>query len=179
MTARVMAVHSSPSHSFSKQTHDHVTLVEGLGVEGDAHSGATVKHRSRVAKAPSTPNLRQVHLMHQELFDTLAYSGHEVHPGDLGENITTVGVDLLGLPVGTRLAMGGAVVTLTGLRNPCSQINDFQSGLLKQVLRNDGDGTVVRLAGVMGVVSRGGQVAPGDEITIEYPPEPHLPLAPV
>ncbi|MGJ6979150.1 MOSC domain-containing protein [Aestuariimicrobium soli] len=175
----VRAVHRSPSHSFSKQTLEQVTLVEGIGVEGDAHAGVSVKHRSRVAKNPSTPNLRQVHLMHQELFDQLALVGHEVRPGDLGENITTQGLDLLGLPVGTRLTIGEAVITVTGLRNPCNQINDFQPGLLKQVLTTTDDGEVVRLAGVMGIVSRGGIVATGDPIEVTLPPEPLLPLTPV
>ena len=179
MSARVLAVHRSDSHSFSKPSHESITLLEGIGVEGDAHAGVTVKHRSRVAKNASTPNLRQVHLMHQELFDDLAEVGHTVRPGELGENITTVGLDLLALPVGTRLAIGEAVITLTGLRNPCNQINDFQPGLLKQVLRQGDDGEVIRLAGVMGMVSRGGIVSPGAQITLELPDEPHLPLSPV
>ncbi|REJ05141.1 MOSC domain-containing protein [Microbacterium bovistercoris] len=176
MTPTVVAVHSSTSHSFSKPTRESITLLEGLGVEGDAHCGATVQHRSRVAADPSQPNVRQVHLMHAELFDALREKGHAVDPGDLGENITTRGVDLLALPVGARLRFGDAVVTITGLRNPCQQINDFQSGLLKQVVGTDGEGNVVRLAGVMGIVSRGGEVAPGDAIGIELPPTPHFPL---
>ena len=122
------------------------------------------------------PNLRQVHLIHDELFDDLRAAGHEVAAGDLGENITTHGIDLLGLPEGTRLMIGEAVIVLTGLRNPCQQINDFQAGLLKQVLRKDDDGNVVKLAGVMGVVARGGKVSPGDGIEVELPPEPHRPL---
>ena len=122
------------------------------------------------------PNLRQVHLIHDELFDDLRAAGHEVAAGDLGENITTHGIDLLGLPEGTRLMIGEAVIVLTGLRNPCQQINDFQAGLLKQVLRKDDDGNVVKLAGVMGVVARGGKVSPGDGIEVELPLEPHRPL---
>lgn len=176
MTPTVVAVHSSTSHSFSKPTRESITLLEGLGVAGDAHCGATVQHRSRVAADPSQPNVRQVHLMHAELFDALREKGHAVDPGDLGENITTRGVDLLALPVGARLRFGDAVVTITGLRNPCQQINDFQSGLLKQVVGTDGEGNVVRLAGVMGIVSRGGKVAAGDAIGIELPPTPHFPL---
>lgn len=175
MTGRVAAVHASASHSFSKTAAASITLVEGLGVAGDAHFGATVQHRSRVAADPSQPNLRQVHLMHAELFDELASAGYSVRPGDLGENITTSGLDLLGLPVGSRLAIGEAVVTVTGLRNPCVQIDRFQPGLLKQVVRQEG-GRVVRLAGVMGIVSRGGEVMPGSAITVELPPEPHFPL---
>ncbi|GAA1148453.1 MOSC domain-containing protein [Microbacterium oxydans] len=176
MLARVVAVHSSASHTFSKETRGSISLLEGLGVDGDAHCGATVKHRSRVAADPSQPNLRQVHLIHGELFETLKEGGHLVAPGDLGENITTQGIDLLALPVGSRLRIGETVVTVTGLRNPCQQINGFQSRLLKQVVRNAGDGKVVRLAGVMGIVSRGGRVAAGDPIDVELPPHPHLPL---
>lgn len=153
-----------------------ITLLEGLGVDGDAHCGATVQHRSRVAADPSQPNLRQVHLIHAELFDELRESGRGVEPGELGENITTRDVDLLALPVGARLHFGDAVVTITGLRNPCQQINDFQSGLLKQVIKTGDEGQVVRLAGVMGIVSRGGPVAAGATIDVELPPTPHFPL---
>lgn len=173
---RVDSVHASGDHGFSKPSVERVVLIEGVGVEGDAHAGVTVQHRSRVAADPSQPNLRQVHLIHGELFDRLAAAGHDVVPGDLGENVTTRGIDLLGLPVGTRLRIGGAVVTVTGLRNPCQQINDFQPGLLKQLLRRGDDGEVERLAGVMGIVSRGGTVRPGDTIGVELPPPPHLPL---
>lgn len=176
MPSRVVAVHSSPMHGFSKRTRESITLLEGVGVEGDAHSGATVQHRSRVTADPSQPNLRQVHLMHEELFDALRESGHTVEPGDLGENITTRDIDLLALPVGARLHLGDTVVTITGLRNPCQQINDFQPGLLKKLVRTDGEGRVIRLAGVMGIVSRGGRVVPGDTIDIELPRKPHFPL---
>ncbi|WP_251443188.1 MULTISPECIES: MOSC domain-containing protein [unclassified Microbacterium] len=177
MTGRVVAVHSSPVHGFSKAPRGEIALVEGVGVVGDAHAGPTVQHRSRVAADPSQPNLRQVHLIHEELFADLRAAGHEVAPGSLGENITTGDVDLLALPVGTRLRIGSqAVVTVTGLRNPCQQINDFQPGLLKQVVRTDDEGRVVRLAGVMGIVSRSGSVAPGDPIQVKLPPPPHFPL---
>lgn len=176
MSREVVGVHVSPAHTFSKQPVRVITLHEGLGVEGDAHFGATVQHRSRVAADPSQPNIRQVHLIHAELFDDLAEAGFHVMPGDLGENITTRGVDLLGLPVGTRLTIGQAVITVTGLRNPCQQINTFQQGLLKQVVHTDDDGKVVRLAGVMGIVSRSGQISAGDRIDIEPPPTPHHPL---
>lgn len=173
MPGEVLAVHASPNHSFSKSRTDSITLLEGLGVEGDAHCGATVRHRSRVAADPSQPNLRQMHLIHSELFDAVAKAGFHVHPGDLGENVTTLGIALLALPVGTQLAIGSAVITVTGLRNPCQQINDFQPGLLKQVIRNDGAGNVERLAGIMGIVSRSGTIKPGDSISAELPPEPH------
>ncbi|SEC50107.1 MOSC domain-containing protein YiiM [Paramicrobacterium humi] len=179
MTSRVVGVHRSAEHTFSKEPLARIRLIEGIGVEGDAHAGTTVKHRSRVAKNPSQPNLRQVHLIHRELFDLLGRAGYRVNPGELGENITTEGVNLLALPVGTRLTVGDAVVTVTGLRNPCQQINDYQQGLLKQVLRTNDDGDIERLTGVMGIVSRSGVVQAGDAIAIEYPPEPHLRLAPV
>ncbi|GAA4154502.1 MOSC domain-containing protein [Gryllotalpicola daejeonensis] len=178
-SARVVAVHVSPQHSFSKPDVTEIELHEGRGVVGDAHYGVTVKHRSRVRRDPSQPNLRQVHLMHAELFDELAAAGHHVEPGQLGENVTTRGVPLLELPVGTRLTIGDAVVTVTGLRNPCQQINDFQDGLMKRLVFTDDDGEVVRLAGVMGIVSRSGSVRPGDAIDVELPAEPHFPLSPV
>lgn len=176
MNAQVTAVHVSPSHSFSKSAVDSIVLLEGLGVEGDAHFGTTVQHRSRVAADPSQPNLRQVHLIHSELFDGLREAGYEVAPGELGENITTRGIDLLSLPVGARLSIGPAVITVTGLRNPCQQINDFRAGLLKHVVSSDTEGHIVRLAGVMGIVSRAGRVSPGDVIAVELPPFPHFAL---
>ncbi len=178
--ALAVSVHSSSSHSFSKFAEDSITLVEGLGVEGDAHSGITVKHRSRVARDPGQPNLRQVHLLHAELFDALVERGFAVFPGDLGENITTRGLDLLGLPTGTVLRLGSdALVEITGLRNPCSQIERFQSGLTAAVLDRDAQGALVRKAGVMGVVRAGGRVKPGDAIQVVLPPLPHIALSPV
>lgn len=180
MTARVLAVHRSSSHGFSKHPEDSITLLEGLGVEGDAHAGTTVKHRSRVARDPSAPNLRQVHLLHAELFDELVARDHAVFPGDMGENVTTRGLDLLALPAGTRLRLGGtAEVEITGLRNPCSQIDRFQPGLMANVLDRDANGRVVRKAGVMAVVRRGGTVRPGDAILVQLPETPHHPLEPV
>lgn len=180
MSPRVLAVHRSSSHSFSKFQEDSITLVVGLGVEGDAHAGATVKHRSRVARDPSAPNLRQVHLIHAELFDELVEQGHAVFPGDMGENITTRGIDLLSLPAGTRLRLGAeAEVEVTGLRNPCSQIDRFQPGLMAKVLDRDANGRVVRKTGVMAVVRRGGTVRAGDAIVLQLPETPHHPLEPV
>lgn len=177
MIARVVAVHRSDSHRFSKPRVDSIELIAGLGVEGDAHAGAQVKHRSRVAADPTQPNLRQVHLMHTELFEQVASKGFAVEPGDLGENITTEGLDILGLPVGTTLAIGpNALITLTGLRNPCGQINGFSKGLLAELVYNDEDGATVRLGGVMTVVVRGGTISAGDAIEVSLPPEPHHPL---
>jgi MOSC domain-containing protein YiiM len=168
---RVVAVHRSPTHDFSKERQEAVTLVAGHGVEGDAHAGATVRHRSRVAKAPEQPNLRQVHLMASELLTEL-----DVAPGALGENVTTEGVDLLSLSAGTRLRLGDeAVVEVTGLRNPCSQIEKFRAGLLKRVLGRGDDGTVVRRAGIMSVVLVGGVVRSGDAVVVEAPAV-HVPL---
>jgi hypothetical protein len=179
---RVAAVAADAGHRFSKQVRPVIRLLEGLGVDGDAHLGATVQHRSRLRlrRTRTLPNLRQVHLLPTELFDELRTSGHEVAPGELGENVTTTGLDLLGLPTGTVLVLGGdAEVEITGLRNPCRQIEDFQHGLLKQVLTRDRDGTVRRRTGVMGVVRRGGEVRPGDEVTVVLPPGPHRRLEPV
>ncbi len=178
--ASVVAVHRSSSHSFSKHTEDAITLLAGLGVEGDAHAGRTVKHRSRVARNPGAPNLRQVHLLHAELFDELVGRDHAVFPGDLGENITTRGLDLLALPTGTRLRLGAqAEVELTGLRNPCSQIDRFQPGLTAAVLDRDAQGALARKAGVMAIVLVGGEVRAGDAIVVQPPPGPHRSLQPV
>jgi MOSC domain-containing protein YiiM len=154
-----------------------IRLLEGLGVEGDAHLGTTVQHLSRIRRAPHEPNLRQVHLIHAELFDEVHEAGHRVLPGELGENVTTSGLDLLGLPMGTLLVLGDtAEVLVTGLRNPCVQIERFRSGLLEQVVHRDEAGALVRKAGVMGVVRRGGEVRPGDPLTVVLPEEPHRPL---
>ena len=173
----VVAVSAHPSHAFSKQSQPSIRLLAGLGVEGDAHCGETVKHRSRVAQNPDQPNLRQVHLIHAELFDELEGKGFSVKPGDLGENVTTRGIDLLALPAHATLRLGAdAVVELTGLRNPCAQIDNFQSGLLAAVLGRDAEGNLVRKAGVMGVVIAGGEVRPGDEISVTLPPPPHRAL---
>lgn len=176
----VLAVHRSGNHSFSKFEEEAITLVEGLGVEGDAHSGATVKHRSRVKRDPSAPNLRQVHLLQAELFDELVRRGFPVFPGELGENITTRGIDLLALPAGTRLVLGReAEVELTGLRNPCSQIDRFQAGLMAAVLDRDASGAIVRKTGVMAVVRRGGPVRRGDPVVVHLPQVPRHALQPV
>ncbi|MET9522611.1 MOSC domain-containing protein [Streptomyces coeruleorubidus] len=177
MSAVVTAVSSNGEYSFTKPNRDSITLLAGLGVEGDVHAGVTVRHRSRVAQDPTQPNLRQVHLMHEELFAEVGEEGFEVAPGELGENITTRGIDLLGLPAGTLLRIGGtAVLEVTGLRNPCIQIDNFQDGLLKRVVGRDEAGNVVRKAGIMSVVREGGVVRPGDMIEAELPTGPHRPL---
>ena len=176
----IEAVSSGTSHGIGKQNADAIRLVEGMGVEGDVHAGPTVKHRSRVRRDPTQPNLRQVHLIHTELHDELAGQGFEVRPGEMGENVTTTGVELLALPTGARLRLGReAVVEVTGLRNPCSQLDELAPGLMKAVLDRDADGELVRKSGVMGVVLAGGEVRPGDPIEVELPAEPHVPLAPV
>lgn len=180
MDATVTAVSRSGAHTFGKTNQDSVRLLAGLGVEGDAHLGETVKHRSRVARDPTQPNLRQVHLIHAELHDELGAAGFTVSPGEMGENVTTRGIDLLALPVGTRLRLGAAaVVEVTGLRNPCAQLDRFQPGLMAAVLDRDEQGRLVRKAGIMGVVVAGGEVRPGDPVRAELPPEPHRPLEPV
>ncbi|MGX1672999.1 MOSC domain-containing protein [Streptomyces sp. NPDC055400] len=175
---RVIAVSSNETYSFTKPNRESITLLAGLGVDGDVHAGVTVKHRSRVAKDPTQPNLRQVHLMHEELFAEVAEQGHDVAPGDLGENVTTTGIDLLALPAGALLHLGegGAVVEVTGLRNPCLQIDHFQDGLLKRVVGRDEDGAIVRKGGIMSVVRTGGVVRPGDAIRVTLPAGPHVAL---
>jgi MOSC domain-containing protein YiiM len=176
----VVAVGTSAGHTFSKSTGTEITLLEGLGVRGDAHCGVTVKHRSRVARDPTQPNLRQVHLMHAELFDELAAKGFDVLAGQMGENITTRGIPLLALPEGTDLHVGAsAVVRLTGLRNPCTQLDGFKRGLMSALLDHGADGKLIRKAGVMSVVIAGGVVRSGDAIRVELPAGVHRALEPV
>ncbi|HTK05561.1 MAG TPA: MOSC domain-containing protein [Ktedonobacteraceae bacterium] len=176
----VTAVSRDHTHLFSKPNQESIHLLTGLGVEGDTHLGVTVQHRSRVARDPSQPNLRQVHLIHAELHDELAAAGFSVLAGQMGENVTTRGIDLLGLPTGTRLYLGDtAVIEVTGLRNPCLQLDKFQPGLMSAVLDRDDQGNLIRKAGIMAIVLTDGDVRPGDPIKIELPPEPHQPLKPV
>jgi MOSC domain-containing protein YiiM len=180
MNAIVTAVSCSRDHTFSKPTMLTIRLVAGLGVEGDAHLGEKVKHRSRVRKNPDDPNLRQVHLIHEELFAELRAAGFEVEAGAIGENITTRGIDLLGLPTGARLRLGPeAVIEVTGLRNPCQQLDAFQSGLMAAVLGRDAAGRLVRKSGIMAIVIKGGDVKPGDAIHVERPAGEPRPLEPV
>ena len=174
---KVQSLSLSATHTFTKDVCPSITLLAGIGVEGDAHCGKTVKHRSRVKRDPSAPNLRQVHLISSELLTSLNASGFQVSPGQLGENTTTEGIDLLSLPLGTLLRIGSqAEIEVTGLRNPCSQIDNFQSGLLKQVLEKDEDGNLIRKAGIMAIVLKGGRISSGDTIEIELPPLPHSSL---
>jgi MOSC domain-containing protein YiiM len=181
MDGTVAAVSRSPTHSLSKPTADSIRLLAGLGVAGDAHQGVTVKHRSRVARDPSQPNLRQLHLIHAELFDELRAAGFVVKPGEMGENVTTRGIPLLTLPTGTQLHLGeeGAIAEVTGLRNPCAQLNRLQPGLMAATLDRDAEGNLVRKAGIMAIVLEGGTVRPGDPIRVELPSAPHRPLEPV
>ena len=179
MPGVVVAVSQSESHRFSKTPRLWINLLAGLGVEGDAHVGATVQHRSRVARDPSQPNLRQVHLLHEELFAELAARGFPLGSGDIGENILTRGVDLLSLPTDTILQIGRATLRMTGLRNPCIQLDRFQRGLMAATLGRNADGNLIRKAGVMSVVVTGGDVRVGDAIEVLFPPKPHCPLHPV
>jgi len=173
----VTSVSRDAAHNFSKPVQGAIRLLAGLGVEGDAHLGISVQHRSRVAQDPTQPNLRQVHLIHGELHDELRAAGFKVAPGDMGENITTCGLDLLALPRGAVLRIGArAVVQVTGLRNPCSQLDRFQPGLTAAVLGRSEDGTLIRKAGVMGIVLASGEVRPDDRIAVELPPLPHARL---
>jgi hypothetical protein len=179
-TGRVEAVSCSATHTLTKPNLAAIRLLEGLGVEGDAHAGTTVKHRSRVLKNPFQPNLRQVHLIHAELHDELRAAGFVVAAGQMGENITTRGIALLDLPTGTRLRLGDeAIIEITGLRNPCSQLESIQRGLMAAVLDRDEQGNLIRKAGVMAVVVADGVVRPDDMITVELPSPPHQPLQPV
>lgn len=176
----VEGVFADRVHRFSKVAQPSITLLAGLGVAGDAHCGATVRHRSRVRRDSSQPNLRQVHLLSSELLAEVAMAGHAVAPGDMGENITTAGIDLLALPQGTRLMVGPtAVLMVTGLRNPCSQIDAFQPGLMAQWLGRTPDGALLRKAGVMAVVLTGGEVRADDTVAVQRPAPPHRALEPV
>lgn len=175
-----MAVNVSATHTMSKPVVERIRLLAGLGVEGDAHCGETVKHRSRVARDPSQPNLRQVHLIHAELHDELAASGFTIGPGRMGENVTTRGIALLDLPRGTRLHIGEhAIVEVTGLRNPCTQLDGLETGLLGAVVDRDVDGRIVRKAGVMGIVVEGGDIVAGDAICVHLPTDRSCRLEPV
>ena len=179
-TAVVIAVSRSATHTLIKHRCHAIHLLTGLGVEDDAHQGETVQHRSRVARDPTQPNLRQVHLLHAELHDELRSAGFAVSAGQMGENVTTRGIDLLRLPAGTRLHLGEtAAVEVTGLRNPCVQLNQIQPGLMAATLGRDEHGRLVRKAGIMAVVVADGEVRPGDAIRVELPPVPHRPLEPV
>ena len=173
----VLAVSLSTRHTFSKQNQESIRLLAGLGVEGDAHLGKTIQHRSRVAIDPTQPNLRQVHLMHAELFDELQAANFTVSAGQMGENITTRGINLLALPTGTRLHLGDtAIVEVTGLRNPCVQLDHFQQGLMAALLGRDRRGNLIRKGGIMGIVLADGEVCPKDLIRVELPPMPYQAL---
>lgn len=176
----VTAVSRGATHAFSKASQASIRLIAGQGVEGDAHLGATVRHRSHAARDSERPNLRQVHLIHAELHDELRAKGFDVSAGQMGENLTTRGLDLLGLPTGTRLHLGAsAIVEVTGLRSPCAQLDNFLPGLMAAVLDRDADGNLIRKAGIMGIVLTSGEVFPTDPIRIELPSGPLTPLSPV
>lgn len=180
LSGYVLSVSLSASHSFSKATVESIRLLAGLGVEGDAHCGVLVKHRYHIRKDPTKPNLCQVHLLQAELFDELQAKGIVVAPGEMGENVTTRGVALLDLPTGTRLALGpDAVVQLTGLRNPCVQMNDLHPGLMAAVIERKATGKVIKKAGIMSIVITGGTIRPGDTIAVTLPPQPWQQLAAV
>ena len=180
MAATVVAVSRSAKHTLGKGNQEAIQLLEGLGVEGDAHAGVTVKHRYDARYNPTKPNLRQVHLIDTELHNELREQGFNLTPGQMGENITTEGIDLLNLPTGTRLRFGeSATIEITGLRTPCSQLEHIQPGLLKAVISKDEQGNTIRRCGIMAIVLSGGPVNVGDIIIIELPAAPHQPLGPV
>lgn len=173
----VVSVSAEPGHGFSKTPRAAITLLPGLGVAGDAHCGATVRHRSRVAADPLQPNLRQLHLFPAEWLEALDARGFDLAPGGLGENLLTRGLDLLALPTGTLMRFSqGPLVAVTGLRNPCRQIEAYRQGLLAAVLDRDAEGAAVLKAGIMAVILEGGAIAPGDSIALSLPPEPHRKL---
>jgi MOSC domain-containing protein YiiM len=177
MPPTVKSVSRSATYTFSKPTQPNIRLLTALGVEGDAHLGVTVKHRHRMRKDPTAPNLRQVHLLHSELIDELNATGFTIHPGQLGENITTANIDLLNLPTGARLAIGPeAIIEVTGLRSPCQQLNDLQPGLMQACMTTTPEGKPIARAGIMAIVLEGGPITPGDPIQITLPPQPHTPL---
>lgn len=178
-TPIVIAVASDTAHNIVKPVREHIKLVAGWGVEGDAHAGITVQHRYDKRRNPNAPNLRQVHLMHAELFDQAATLGLTVEPGEMGENITTRGIDILNLPRGTHLKIGDAIIEVTGLRNPCKYLNQIAPGLLKACMAKHEDGTNFPQSGIMGVILEDGEVKAGDEIHIIAPPKPHERLKPV
>jgi MOSC domain-containing protein YiiM len=178
--AKVIAVASAPTHQLAKRPATEICLLPGLGVAGDAHAGRTTQHQSQIRKDPTKPNLRQVHLIHAELFDELAAHGFHVSASELGENITTSGIDLLGLPRGTRLLLGSdAVVEVTVLRTPCRQLEAFMPGLPQALLGKDADGELLQKPGVMAIVLTGGAVRTNDVIRVQPPTEPHVKLRPV
>lgn len=176
MNAQIHALSLNPEHGFHKYPVSSLKLIKNVGVQGDAHAGVTVKHRSRVKQDPTQPNLRQVHLIHLELLDELRDKGFQVQPGELGENITTCRLDLLSLPRGTELHISGTTIEITGLRNPCKQLDDWQPGLMNAVLDRDAEGQLIRKCGVMGVVKKGGKISINDVIQVVLPPHSHFPL---
>lgn len=180
MSPTIVAVSSHAKHEFSKPAKDAIELREGFGIVGDAHAGTTVQHLSRIAVNPNAPNLRQVHLIHAELLDELRGRGFALAHGAMGENVVTRGIDLLGLATGTVLHLGAeAAIQVTGLRNPCAQLDKLQRGLLAAVLDRDANGALVRKSDIMAIVLKSGQVRPGDAIRVEAPPGPFVALAPV
>lgn len=175
-SGKISALSLSPTHTMSKFNQKEITLIKGIGISWDAHAGKTVKHRSRVAKNPKQPNLRQVHLMHHELYQELNKKGFDLSPGEMGENITTTGIDLLNLPKNTQLKIGNAIIEITGLRNPCSQLNDLRPGLMNELVFKDQENEIIRKAGIMGIVVEGGIINLENIIEVILPPKPFLKL---
>lgn len=177
MAGRIEALHSSPSHSLKKETTSSLEIIKGLGVKGDAHMGAKIKHVYRVRKDPNEPNLRQVHIIHAELFDELKTKDFDISFGEMGENITCSGLDILSLPTDTELQMGVSTrLKVTGLRNPCAQLDSIKKGLMKACLDRNQSGEMIPKVGIMTIVLEGGIINQGDEIKVVFPPEPHRKL---
>lgn len=175
----VLAVSADRGHRFRKMPQRDILLVEGHGVEGDAHAGPFVRHRYLARRQPRLPNLRQVHLIPSALFGTLRRCGYEIGAGGLGENVTTAGLNLEEMPLGTRILLGQtASVELIGLRTPCVLIDRFRSGLKQHLLAFAKTGPAFR-CGVMGVVRTGGRVAAGDVARVVLPSPPVRALPPI
>ena len=167
----VAGVFVSGGHTFSKSERYSVTLLQGLGIEGDAHCGSTVQHLSDRKKNSTRSNLRQLHLIQSELIEELNATGFDVRPGDLGENITTGQIDLPALPQGTLLRIGDtAVVEITGLRTPCFKIERFRKGLRSAVTEHRHGGPATLKGALMAIVVAGGVVNRDDRIGVIIPP---------
>ncbi|SRR6266446_5986019 len=168
MSGRVIAVCCNPEPDLPKPVVDAVHLIENWGVEGDYHAGSLVRHRYLAKKDPTRPNMRQVLLMDAAVFAELAQNDIHIGPGMMGENITIEGMAMMQLAVGTRLAIGSAIVEVTERRSPCYQLNGIDPRLLKAVARKQ-DGQAIFKAGIMAQILQGGWVRAGDLVKVLSP----------
>lgn len=165
---KVIAVCCNPEPGLPKPVVDTVHLIENWGVEGDYHAGPLVRHRYLAKKDPTKPNMRQVLLMDAVVFADLAQNDIHIGPGMMGENITIEGLAVMQLAVGTRLAIGSAVVEVTERRSPCYQLNGIDPRLLKAVVTKQ-DGQAIFKAGIMTRILQGGWVRAGDLVKVLSP----------